>query len=459
MFDVPLNFDEPFGANPERSRLISLKPIDRDTAWQESIGSLLVRIAKSHTCSPLALLNHEILPTTNIHHRRKEGGIVTVQIKTMNGVGKYASELVRRLEILTMQEGLQRCSYLPWADIIDPHGVGLLHPNPHWCKSCFTEWRSEGKQPYFPLMWMSAPVKYCIKHGDVLSDLCPHCGKYQPFVPKHAYMDHCSHCGKWLGSHTDKPDTKDVRIDDIQYVTYQTNAICEIFEHSPANGLAALLPDFRARIREVIDDHFDGNIKKYERAIGVRSKLISDWLNKEVRPTISLMLLMTYRLGTTPVKFLKNGLSSDFEPSTRIFTPPEIYEKHRITPEQREGLGNKLRAIIANGEAHKPMKDFAQDLGYPFSILKYYFSEECSQISNLFSQYRGQKRQKKKEDEVALTKEIVQSHLDQRLYLSNRMLEKILAPYGIVLKRPDVRQAIKEVRYSNALIRKSRSKE
>jgi hypothetical protein len=448
MFEVPEHFDEAFGALPPRSRLISLKPYGQGTLWQEALSSLLVRIARVHTCNPLTLLNREILPTTAIHHQKAAGGFVSLHIKPMNGVGKYAAELVRRLEELTLQEGLQHCTFLPWANIIDPHACGLLHKEPHWCKACFAEWRKDGKEPYFPLLWMGQPVEFCPKHGDALSGRCACCRRPQPFIPKHNYLDHCSHCGGWLGAIDGDPPFPSNSVKDIKYANFKIGAISEMIANKHIFDSSELLSQFKARLKATAQDHYFGNVALFERLIGFRRKQIRDWINRDIQPSIPLLLNLTYRLGVTPIQFLQRGVPEDFNSEMRVFVAPKVYEKRKVDETEIDSLRRKLQLIIESGVSNQPMKTVAESLGYTYTFVKYWLTEECMAISELHRNFKKTEAERRRTEEIELTKSIVHSLYEQRLRITRRLIDSRLREKGIMLSRPEIRETVKLVQAS-----------
>lgn len=430
---------------PPRSRLASLKPIAHKTMWQESISGLIVRIARAHTCSPTQLICDQILRHTVVKQERTTSGTVSFSLRTMNGVSKYANVIHRHLEELTLQPELKKSTFLAWGDILDPRGCGLLHLHPHWCKECFVDWHKNCTQAYFPLMWMALPVKSCPNHGTPLVDVCPHCHRNQPFVPKHTYPDHCSWCGQWLGgnSGTDAISLMRGTADERKRNKYQQQAILEMIATLEEMPILSFI-NFQKRLREIIDGHFGGNISHFKRSIGFRDHRIRVWINEDIRPTLPLFLLLTQRLGTSPIQFLKNGLNSDFQPSDGTFAVPVIYEKRKMSDTERGQIKTDLEAIISTGISDIPMREVAERLGHRVTFLQYWFPSECRSISDLFRLHKNIKAKQKKDSAVDVAKSIVRELFEQRVKVTRKAIQKRLYPHRIFLSQPEIRDAVNE---------------
>ncbi|WP_460844471.1 TniQ family protein [Noviherbaspirillum agri] len=442
MFKVADTWQYEFEDLPARSRLVSLKPIGHGTIWQEALSSYFIRLARAHTCAPLVLLNKEVLPRSGIQHSKSSGSFVYEHLKTMNGVGKYAGAFVSRLEQLTLQSGLQKCTFLPWVDIFAPNATGLLHTHPHWCCDCFNEWRKEGVEPYFPLIWMAGAVEICPKHGTLLANTCSHCGKRQPFIHKHTYLDHCSFCSRSLCGTPDYVATN--AGDRSELLQFQVEVIREMIEHAPSVGLIATLSEFQGQLRKMADDHFSGSILEFERSIGFREKSVVKWFKNQARPSLPLLMQMCYRLDTTLLSFVRNGVERNLEHDDRPFETASVCKRYKASAAKLVEIRTTLQKIIASGKSNRPMRQIADELDVPYTYVKYWFNDECELISEFYRQYRRAEAIKKREENVAKAKEVVLALHRNRVKVTRRVIDLRLQEHGIYLSRPEIREAVRE---------------
>ncbi|WP_082746858.1 TniQ family protein [Burkholderia sp. MSMB1826] len=434
---------------PERSRLYRIAPLGNDSIMREALHSVLIRLALAHTVSPLVLMRREIVPETRIRHTKHSSSFTESHLKTMNGVGKYAAEFTRKLEDLTSQQKLSECSFMLWSGLLDPRALGLLYTHPRWCPMCFLEWRDAGHEPYLPLIWQAAPILVCPVHSMALQHECPSCRRIQPFVPRHAHVDFCSRCGSWLAAnHKElKGIVKASRISPRQ--RYNIDAIGEMILHGPEISELLTAQHLQTRIAEIAERHFDGTVANIERALGFTKRVISQWRYRNVQPSLPALLLMTQGLRTTPVAFLRDGLDDSFTaPPQRQFRPP-TRRTLDLSVKQRTALTDALRNIIAEGYSEFPMKDVAERLGYKYTYLRYWFEDECRQISRLHRHWVLAQRKEKEVRDAELTTQLVRAVYSTYAHVTRRHIEKCLREAGLSLANPVVREAANRVKFDH----------
>jgi hypothetical protein len=116
---------------PARSRLYPLEPIGMGTPQVESLSSYLARLAEGHSVLLSKLVRREILPCFGRPHLR--GNITAFWMnyaRAMNGLSRWAKDLVQVLEELTKQPDLHLLTLLPWSEVLN--GRGLLRRNRAW---------------------------------------------------------------------------------------------------------------------------------------------------------------------------------------------------------------------------------------------------------------------------------------------------------------------------------------
>ncbi|WP_081067506.1 TniQ family protein [Burkholderia territorii] len=431
---------------PERSRLYRIAPLGKTSIMREALHSVLIRLAQAHTVSPLVLMKREIVPGTRIRHTKHSSSFTESHLKTMNGVGKYAAELTRKLENLTSQQQLSECSFMLWSGLLDPRALGLLSTHPRWCPLCFLEWRDAGHEPYFPLIWQAAPILVCPVHSMALQYECPTCRRVQPFVPRHAHVDFCSRCGSWLAAnHKElRGIAKASRLSPQQ--RYNIDAIGEMILRGPEISELLTAQHLQTRIAEMADRHFDGTVANIERALGFTKKVISQWRYRDVKPSLPAFLRMTQGLCTTPVALLRDGLDESFAaPPQRQFRKP-TRRTLDLSVRQRNALTEALRTIIAKGYSEHPMKDVAEKLGYKYTYLRYWFEDECRQISKLHQQWVQAQRLATEEHDAELATQLVRTLYSTQAHVTRRRTEKCLREAGLSLANPVVREAANRVK-------------
>jgi transcriptional regulator with XRE-family HTH domain len=429
---------------PQRSRLYSINPMGKGTAMVEALHSLVIRLAHAHVVKPSVLVKEEILRDCDINCTKYSAKFVTTYLSTMNGLGKYAAEITSSLERLTMQAGLDECTFLKWNQLFDYRARRLLHLHPHWCPACFEDWRQGGVEPYFPLIWQSAIVRHCPVHHVPLEERCPSCQKTQPFVPRHYYLDHCSYCGNPLAQQgdvrTSATDTARVPAEARRAI----DAVSEMITRGSSIQHLLTAEHFWKQVQQVADRFYEGKIKSFEKAIGFAEGTFSNWKLGRHKPSFSALYRFAHRLDTTPVGFLVGGVPDSFRPSVKAGVSKR--SPVRLPPAERDRLRNALREIIAGGYSYRPMRDIAVQLGYRHSFLIYWFRDECRQISSLYRKSVASQAEARTSANQNLARHTIEKLYASRLRVTRRLMDEALSKVGLSLQDPVVREAVYAVR-------------
>lgn len=434
-----------------RSRLYRLSPRGHGTPLQEAMTSYLVRLAHAHTVSPLALITHEILPLTKIRLKKSSGSFTAIHAKTINSYVKYAREFCEVVGRLTARNDLAQASFLPWADVFDPKGTGIVHERPRWCSHCLSDWRMSGEEGYFPLLWYAHSVKICPTHGQPLKETCPECGKHQPFIPKHYHIDHCSHCGTWLGHQPSV--TRGDGHELTEFDEFCARAIAEMIgESSKAPSYAS-----HARFREQLGTYpkvlTNGVFSEFERRVGLRKGILKEWRGKNARPEIKQLLMLSFRLATTPVQFLREEVPAKLSPVAARFPVHYSKSRKRLSIKRANELQAALQAMIESDDEPLPLKNTCEKLGYARGFFLYRYPNECSAIVEKWKRFVKERAVKKKKKDSSLAYQLTTNFLREGHKYNGKTIEALLRPHKLFLVNPITRDAVRRARtdfYSGA---------
>lgn len=431
-------------APPMRSRLYSISPQAQGTPMVEALHSLVIRLARAHNVKPHVLVKEEVLRDCEINYTKDSAKFVTTYLSTMNGLGKYAREIKDSLELLTMQSGLEECTFLRWDDLFQYRSRRILHSHPHWCPACFAEWRKADTEPYYPLIWQSIIVQHCPVHRIPLEQKCRSCQKTQPFIPRHYYLDHCSYCHGPLalpGAQLAAPMERRIPDDAQQAIDAITEMI--MLDRSAQHLLNA--EHFWERLKETADRFCGGQIKPFEKILGFSEGTFSNWKLGRHKPSFPAFYRFTRALGTTPVAFLTNGAIETFTPRG---ISPSLRKARRahLKPEEQGQIGKALRTIIDRGYSDRPMREVAAALGYPHSYLIYWFPGECRCISALHRSWVSEQVENQASDRKARTETAVRGLYASQMHVTRHLVDAELSKLGLSLKNPVVRDTYYEVR-------------
>ncbi|MFA1714145.1 hypothetical protein ACDX66_20805 [Peribacillus frigoritolerans] len=109
----------------ERSQLYGLEPIGKGTAFVESIGSYICRLAYSHNIQVSRLMQEVIYPKLLSQEYLKKQYYKTISGSSTIGIGKIAIEVVSALELLTKRNDLTELTLLNWSAILNIKLISL----------------------------------------------------------------------------------------------------------------------------------------------------------------------------------------------------------------------------------------------------------------------------------------------------------------------------------------------
>jgi hypothetical protein len=393
----------------------------------------------------LALLNREVIPLTEIRFEKSSGSFISKYAKTINSTTKYACEFLKALSQLTGRNDLEESTFLTWRDVIDPKGAGMLHDHPRWCSRCLQYWRENNQTPYFPLQWYAAPVKYCLEHKSKLVDTCTICGKHQPFIPKHYHIDHCSYCGSWLG-HEATVMEQDATFSPSRFDQFAAKAVGEMILQGIKATPYASYARLQNRLKAYAAVLADGVYTELERLVGFRKTVLNQWITKDTRPKIQQLLLLCFRLETTPARLLRDEEEIVLTKISRPFPVHSARPRIKLTVNLRKQLHGSLQAIIDSEDESITFRDACKLLGYTHNFLKYWFPEECRKISDKHKLFLSEKREIKKRAEEETAYNIMMKLLAQRLHINSKIIEKLLRPHKLSQAQPAVRAGIKRAK-------------
>jgi hypothetical protein len=131
--------DSEMPAPPARTLLYGLAPISLGTPYCESFKSFVFRLAHEHRLSPTQLildvvwkhLSPEVQATRNTYNRK------LLHSPCFNFAGKITRVLTAAVEELTGSRGLECCTLLPFAGVLNPSS--LAAGSERFCPQCIRE--------------------------------------------------------------------------------------------------------------------------------------------------------------------------------------------------------------------------------------------------------------------------------------------------------------------------------
>jgi hypothetical protein len=395
-------------ATPPHSRLFSLDPIGIGTPETESLTGYIARLAEAHGVLVRPLVVQEILPLLDRPHWTQRRGhrlpptFWWTETRAFNGTRPLARQLADALSALTGQPRLRFLTLLTWADVLSVRQ--LQRPMRAWCPACYEERRQAGQVIYEPLLWSLAPVTHCLRHHQRLQLVCPYpdCCRPSPCLGTRSRPGYCARCERWLGrcSTSEPAEAGPATQEECEAQVWIAQALGDLIAAAP--GLPA--PPRREHLLQALSASVDcvaqGNRRAWARKLGLVIETAANWQTGLTLPSLSFLLFICSRLGTTPLRFLL-GDDGDHAPhrAEAHGTPRLPAPLSGVRPAfDRETIQRALDEILAGGEEPPPsLQAVTRRLAVSDPVLRYHFPDLCRAISARHLAYRKEQGRRTRE--------------------------------------------------------------
>ncbi len=364
------------------SVLYRLEPAGLSSGAPEALTSYLMRLAEAHVV-PLRLLLHEILVPRlpDLKIPRSYTRLFQESARSMNGLGLYAERFSGLLEELTRRSELSKLTMLPWKDLFDERGKGLLKGKKSWCSRCFSDQRETGVPLHEPLGWHLSVMELCPTHGTPLETRCPGCGKEQPALAPFSVVGRCA----WCGAEFSQEKASDIVLPENPWQKWVANKTASLFSIALRDGKFCMVAAFQVRVALTIQDRTDGNAEAMDRILGWGTGTVGQWRRGRCRPRFDYFLHFCYQLGLDPATFLsceeKFGHPNHSGGSLKSEIRPFF---HRVPLSRRKdhaSILKRLESLVDAEEDRMSLEKAAENLGVGIGYLRYRFPEQSHKIS------------------------------------------------------------------------------
>lgn len=395
----------------------------------EGLRSYIVRVARAHLVSPrrvikraLADVNPQIEPLISNRFFVKDG-------RGIDGLGDYASIFSATMNEATGRNDLGLLTLLPWAAILPENGEGALAVAPQWCPVCLVEQDQIYSQRFFPLVWSLKLYQVCTVHQIGLLYACPRCDRTQPFISSFPFVGYCSYCGSDLAG---VPAAKE-RFDCSLEILLE-----KMVKRNSDTGNCSL-EHLRRNLREVIDSRFGANKASFCRALHWDNWKANAWLNKGQKITLPSLLSLTSACGVDVWTLCSHQLPGDAAGSTAL----SAVIRKRVARCERPDLESKARARLQlqheiGSHGGRAVNDLCRDLRLRRSALKYWFPQECRQVSTLHRLSKSAAGKYGLQRRLAILDSVLLSLNLHCVPPFRRVVNRYLRPHGLALARPEL---------------------
>lgn len=437
---IHFDADEDFGllvSTPPRSTLFSLVPFGAHSPMQEGLLSLLVRTSRAHGVNVRQLIEHVLAVAEPSIANLAGSAFYRRYAGTLNGFGPYAEQFSAVMSQLTGTPTLRKTTLLPWRKLFPHNGQALLADRPKWCPECLSHQHMADETSWHPLAWSFKTLRWCSTHRCELEDACPHCGKSQPFIPRHPDLAACNHCGRFLGGQRVPRGVP-------EFDLWLADAVGDMVMHQARDGFAPTAQEFMDYLRDQVSRVTNGNRAAFCRQLGLNDRALNNWISKGERPSFSQFMAICYGLDIMPTEIF--GSAPGVIPVTALRHPEKILTRKASAKRSADELlhiENRLKEMVAERQG-LPVTKIAAELGVGVSFLKYRFRELCDQLSKLHREIRTQRSVQHRQQQVERVAEIVREVRSAGIYPSRRKINTRLRQEKMSLAQPHIASAYRK---------------
>lgn len=440
MSAIHFEADEDFNLiNPmqPRSTLVALVPFEGHNTMQEGLLSLLVRTSNAHGVNVRQLIDHVLVAADTTVSTLTGSSFFKKHAGTMNGLGHYAELFTRAISSLTGATYLGQTTLLPWKGLFPFNVQGFLAVRPRWCPECLRRQRASDDICWHPLAWSLEAFRVCPEHQCALEDICTHCGKPQPFVPRYPDLSICQHCGRFLGGER-------IRRDLAEFDLWLVEAVGNMVANQGQQGFTPTVEHFRSYLEEQVDQVTNGNRSEFSRQLGLNAHALNGWLRKGERPSFSHFMMVCRGLNIMPAAVFS---SQQREVHPLGLRRPEKFmtrsSSARPASGERAFIEKRLRKMLEE-RCGWSVRRIAKELGVGEGFLKYRFPDLCSQLSEAYRNTRADRSTEHRQRQAARVVEIVEELKAACIYPSGRKVNTQLRQEKMSLLQPHLAVAYKE---------------
>lgn len=444
---------DPFAGDFEPSLSAALYPLKMEGSLDapEGLLSWVVGLAQAHCVGPRAMLKHLLSSSEQYDDIWRGSTFFERDCGTVNGLGAYARMMVELLGPALPPE-VNQMTLLGLSKLLPRNGEGLTAKNPRWCSSCLCEQARESQRPHFPLVWSFEYYRVCHIHHKAMQEHCPACGHTQSYIPCYPSLLHCGTCGESMlaplpeGGNMEEPAASD-------FERWCSAALVDLVSKLDLLWTAGSLVHLRSNVYAIVDRFAMGNRKRLCEDIGLQIYALNGWLNKNERPSLSVLLRFCYGIGLMPASIFLPDAVDHVRRTGAVFSVPSPREiRPLLGYRQRERIERQLEVILEDATDHRGLATVAEQVGLSRHALKYWFPKQSRSIVHKNRTCESRRLELRYREDHDFLRAVIHRLCIQGIYPSRRRVNAELGAHKISLIRPDIFIAFERLRQLPAFL-------
>ncbi|MDX6577318.1 MAG: hypothetical protein QOE96_3271 [Blastocatellia bacterium] len=377
---------------PRRSPFYCLSPMNVGSPACESVTSYFLRLAQAHCVTPRRLFDKALnlaLQKDVQNTRGLVGPSDTLGTWQINGNGLVAEKWVKALEAITLQQGLNALTLLPFRQAFSKRDA--CRRERAWCPLCLYEQEQSNGIIYEQLLWTLKSVTACSVHMLPLQTKCPHCQRTCSPLSGTMRPGKCGACNGWLGASSgrDHNELDGANDESTEYQIFIANEVGQLIAVSLEIKDKFNKEISKTAISKFVERCLDGNTRALTRYLGLNRGADFALTTKRQRCFVGLSLLL--KLAFVSQTHLLDLLTN--EDALAKFSP-SISTVSRPSPLIAANKEMVLSALAAAVHEIPPpsLEEVGVRVGRTSSRLRQHSAETCKQIiKNYRMSERGRK--------------------------------------------------------------------
>jgi hypothetical protein len=430
---------DPFASELKNHHPPSLYPLEMEgrPSAPEGLLSWVVGLAQAHSLGARVLLRHLLEGSDQYDDIWRGSAFFERDCGTVNGLGAYARMMVHLLAAALPPENPQM-TLLGLSHLLPRNGEGLIAKNPRWCFYCLCGQARASQRPHFPLVWSFEYYRVCHIHHVAMHENCPACGNTQSYIPCYPSLLHCGTCGESMlaplpdGVHMEEPEAS-------EFDKWCSVALVDLVSRLELLQTVGSLFNLQSNVVAIVDRFTMGNRKRLCEAIGLQIYALNGWLNKNERPSLSVLLRFCHGIGLMPANIFLPDAVDHVTRTEAVFSAVSPREcRPLLGYRQRERIERQLEVILADATDHRGLAAVAEQVGLSRHALKYWFPSQSRDVVQKNRASEGRRLELRYREDHDFLQSVVQNMCARGIYPSRRQVNDALSTRKLTLMRPDI---------------------
>lgn len=444
---------DPFSSEPEDRLPPSLYALQMEgmPAAPEGLLSWVVGLARAHCLGPRAMLRHLLAGSEQYEDIWRGSTFFERDCGTANGLGAYARMMVHLLDQALPPEAPQM-TLLGLSHLLPRNGEGLIAKNPRWCPQCLCEQARSSRRPHYPLVWSFEYYRVCHIHNTAMQEHCPACGHTQSYLPCYPSLLHCGTCGESIlaplpgGFNMEEPEASD-------FEKWCSLALVHLVSKLGELQSAGSLVHLRSNVDAIVDQFTLGNRKRLCEEIGLQIYALNGWVNKNERPSLSVLLRLCHGIGLMPACIFLPDAIEHVTRTGAVFSSSSSRERRPLLGyRQRERIEKQLEVVFEDAADHRGLAAIAEQVGLSRHALKYWFPKQSKDIVHKNRTCESRRLELRYREDHDFLRAAIQRMCAEGIYPSRRRMNAALMTRRITLMRPDIFRAYEQIRKASLMV-------